>query len=311
MNNFIFQLKELPLFFKNPKRYAARRTMRVRLFFHRLFILLQFPKFLKYLLLAKDFTLMSNFPKIPEDKGFLKIEYLPKNLVNSVVQEAKDIVFQTDLNELENKTTVPHLITVPILDRIKPGCSFLKFALNYDLIRVIANYFGILPVLKDIVFLYSPNRVDIETSSQHYHLDGQDVKFVQVFLFVEDVDQDNGPFTFINARDSAQIAGVLQYRKIEGYRRVVDEKIYSSMNHSIVPHQLVGKAGSCFLVDVDRCFHFGSRQGNKRRLLLSFQYCTPFAFVLPWNHTKGLPFASLAKVSKGFSPHEKYILGAL
>ena len=46
---------------------------------------------------------------------------------------------------------------------------------------------------------------------------------------------------------------------------------------------MTGKSGDLLLCDTSSCFHFGSRLGNKPRIILAFQYLTPFGFTIDWN----------------------------
>lgn len=177
-----------------------------------------------------------------------------------------------------------------------------------DIVATISHYFGMLPILENISLIYSPNNVMVDHSSQYYHLDAQDVTSIQLFVYVEEVDETSGPLIFIRAQASERVARRLRYRKIEGYKRLPDESVHPLIDVAEDIRRVTGPSGYVFGFDADRCFHQGSRAGARPRLVVALQYCTPFAFALPFRYTVGRPFASLAPALNS-NPLAPYVLG--
>jgi hypothetical protein len=291
-----------------PKRYAASATLPVRGTFHSFFKFIFFSEVSRRAELSKTNTATPQF-SIPEKTGFVKMGHLvDQKLKAEVIDACRNLIKEKLTPDYVKKFEKAPFASIHIRENLNPQNPFLKFALQKDLIKSLTNYFGMLPVIENISILYSPNTNNLGGSSQFYHLDGQDVRTVQLFLFIEDVTPDNGPLVVLEAQKSEEIAREIGYRKTKLLKRIDDELVKSrSLPDQII--QATGPSGECYAVDTDRCFHFGSRQATRPRYVVLFQYYTPFAFVLPWRWWKKLPFVKAAENS-GFTPLEKAVMGA-
>jgi len=240
--------------------------------------------------------------EIPEEKGFARLTVVPPDVVEAAVSEARHL-----FDSLEFPSESTHLRAVHLGGHLQPGNPVLRMALDPNLLSVVANYIGMAPVIEDIVLLYSPNDHRVSGSSQHLHLDGQDIRMIQVFVFVEDVDDANGPLTAITASASERIAQRLGYRVNQWSKRVDDEAVQHLVTQSDM-ERFTGPRGTTIAFDSDRCFHFGSREGTRPRYVLALQYYSPFAFSLA-ERGRTLPFKGLAS-DPSFSPVEQLVLGA-
>ena len=135
-------------------------------------------------------------------------------------------------------------------------------------------------------------------SSQLFHVDPEGLTQVKFFINVFDVGDDEGPFTFIPADDTARIirdVNVLrQQQGLAHQGRYLDEEI-TAVGASSAIVRVTGSGGSGVAVDTSRCLHMGSRvRPGSFRLCLYIQYCTTRergnAFDI--ERYKGDPFAS-------------------
>ena len=290
-----------------PKRYAASANLYFRDWFHSFSRILFSSEVKKRDELDQQNNTTPLF-QLSEKIGHLRIGSLfDEKLKQEVIAEARRIMQIEMTPDFVAKFANAPFVSIPIQGPLSPENPFLKFALHKPLLKALTRYFSILPVIENISIWYSPNDRDLSGSSQLYHLDGQDVKTIQLFLFIEDVDTENGPLVVVDAERSVQIAKSIGYRKTKILKRVDDELIRAKAEPSEVI-QATGSAGECYIVDTDRCFHFGSRKASRPRYLVVFQYYTPFAFVLPWKWWKKLPYAHLGE-SDRFSPIERAVLG--
>ncbi|MFZ4403949.1 MAG: hypothetical protein ACOYOK_07590 [Pseudobdellovibrionaceae bacterium] len=157
-----------------------------------------------------------------------------------------------------------------------------KFATDPDILSIVSSYLGYVPLVGSTLLWYSPNEAMEDGRSQMYHLDGEDIGQIKVFFYLSDVDATSGPLTLISARESKQIFTTL-YKENKVFRRntkISDETVFSITDKSS-ESIITGKSGTIALVDTDRCYHYGSRPGNKPRLLLQIQYLSPFSIHQP------------------------------
>ncbi|MDB3996369.1 hypothetical protein N9445_01700, partial [bacterium] len=160
-------------------------------------------------------------------------------------------------------------------DRLMNYPSFINMATSDDILAIVADYLGFIPVLSEIALWYSePGQYGVEKSSQLYHLDNADTSQVKLFIHLDDVVASGGPFTFLGARDSELVLKRTKYGKKRNVERLSDEVVYD-----IVPgkHRIECSfdAGSITYVDTSKCLHFGSRCLDKGRNIIMLQYLSP------------------------------------
>jgi hypothetical protein len=137
-------------------------------------------------------------------------------------------------------------------------------ALDGFILSTVARYLGCATYLEYVDFQHS-RPVETLTASQLWHLDRMDRRLVNLFVFCRDVAEENGPFSFLDAPDSSAIPDYL-----------TDERIaaYADLTRTI---RILGEAGTAFLIDTSRCYHFGSRC-RKPRLAFAVYYSTGFGY---------------------------------
>ena len=309
MSAVVFQLRELLYLSRGLRAYARRRTPRVRKVFAWLLRAMKLPKYLQRRRLVRDLPVAPGFA-ISEETGIINLTGFEPEVLEQAVAEGKRVFDTIDLSAERAKAPDLHRFDFPLRDHLTPDNPILRLALHPKLIRIVSEYIGMIPVIENITLWYSPNDHNVEGSSQYYHLDGQDLRTVQVFIFLGDVTEDSGPLTAVAAAASENLAQIVAYRKNERTRRISDELVLSRVAPEREIYMLVGPESSAYAVDTDRCFHYGSRAGRRSRRLLLIQYYSPFAFVLPWDWSTDLPLAHLAE-KPGFGDIERLVLGAV
>lgn len=129
--------------------------------------------------------------------------------------------------------------------------AFVATALDERLLATVTHAIGMVPHLESIDILASKPTAGELTASQLWHFDVNDERIVKLFVYLEDCGPVNGPFTFIPANDSQQVADA------------VGHYVHDDFIAKHVPRQrwqsVEGPAGTAFLIDTGRCYHFGSR----------------------------------------------------
>ena len=211
--------------------------------------------------------------KIENNKGYLILDNL--QIPNSFYDEIDSIIKNSNLEKkiVENKKSI---ITIN-KNNFDTNSSIFKVIISKNILTPIINYLNCVPILSYLAIWYSPNKEKINDSSQFFHLDHEDYKQIKGFIFLEDIDTESGPLVIIDKKNSIKIQKKLKYKMTSEQKRIDDDTLKNQ--EKII---LTGKKGTVVLLDTSSCLHFGSRKASKSRLLLSFQFITPFAFVLPW-----------------------------
>ena len=126
---------------------------------------------------------------------------------------------------------------------------------------------------------------------------------------MSEVDEKSGPLTIIDSADSKKIRKKLNY-SWSSERQLIADKELSTVCNTIEKKRLTGSVGDIVLADTSRCFHMGSRvEGNEElpneRLMLVFQFLSPFAFTYSPKNKGLLP---LLKRSAGYPERDLKLL---
>lgn len=177
------------------------------------------------------------------------------------------------------------------IDLVRAGIptdsELLKVALDVKLLEIVAAYLGMWPSLHSIQGWYNYPTNEPATSSQLWHHDPEDLKLVKVFIYLEPVDERNGPFTYIPRTHpfGANVAKAESGRKRE---RLPDEQLAG-----VFPPDswrvCTGPAGTMILADT-LGYHRGGKPTTGTRLLVTFTYTSGTPLVAePSIWLKGTP----------------------
>ncbi len=157
------------------------------------------------------------------------------------------------------------------------------------------RYFGCPPLIAGMELFWSPSN-ETAVRSQKYHFDAEDYRQIKVFVHIDDVTPDCGPFTFVGARRSEEVCAGTGYVGGRGARLDDD-----AVEAALAPQDVVvvtAPAGHGVMCDTSRCLHYGSRGNRKDRLVFMCQFIDYFAPklqpidwepVLPALRKQGLP----------------------
>ncbi len=152
---------------------------------------------------------------------------------------------------------------------------FARLSLNESLLRIADEYFGMYVKLRyyNVWQTFASNGASRE--SQLWHFDREDNYILKVFIYLDDVDEGAGPFTYAPGTHKKG-----KYRSIEpefflegGVRRSTDEQ----MNAAYPKERwirAVGKRGTIIFADT-RGYHKGGEARTKDRLMFTSMYTSP------------------------------------
>ena len=141
-------------------------------------------------------------------------------------------------------------------ERIRSVPSSLEIALDEDVLQVVASALGMAPYLESVDLLLSLPSEDTLSASQLWHRDVNDKDIIKLFIYLNDVGPDEGPFTYIDKALSDSVP-----RSLPHYIADSDISIFAPQGQW---KTATGKAGTAFLIDTRHCFHCGSRTKTYR-----------------------------------------------
>jgi hypothetical protein len=150
-----------------------------------------------------------------------------------------------------------------------PDDPLLKVALDRKLLDVVSSYLGLWPCLYSVgAWLNYPTDAAPELS-QLWHRDPEDLRLVKVFIYLVDVDEHCGPFTYI-PRTHPFGAEAASAHRLEGKKRVADERMARVLPPATW-RVCTGNAGTMILADT-LGYHRGGKPTAGRRILITFTY---------------------------------------
>lgn len=134
--------------------------------------------------------------------------------------------------------------------------AFVDMALSLPVLASAAAAMGQVPHFESVDIIESIPGTGAAAASQLWHYDVNDERIVKLFVYLEDCGPENGPFTFIEAGPSQRVTSAVGHY-------VPDEAISQHVPASQW-RTVEGPAGTAFLIDTGRCYHFGSRCTSRR-----------------------------------------------
>ena len=186
--------------------------------------------------------------------------------------------------------------------------ALLRLGLAEPVLAMVTKYLGELPTLPYIFLWRSQPTPGPLKTSQFYHLDHSDVRQIKLFIFLSNIDEQNGPLSVIPASSSLKLKKKLRYNWFPENRRVYDEDMHCHPESSSLK-SLVGKKGTAVFADTSRLFHYGSRMKKGIRYILVYRYLTTSNFLFNPFVEKSYPLAHM--VSPDHSPIQRAVLTGL
>jgi hypothetical protein len=216
-------------------------------------------------------------------------------------------VEKIELSNIEVKRTDITNDNQPFYDIYKSNtdvCKSLvrKLVENENIISILRSYFDNNYVqFWNVSLNYSPQRMfDVPISeSQLWHWDYSDKKMIHLMLYMSDVDEESGPFTYLDVRSSK-----LVYRNPFWIERYTDDEVNRMLNGHITSKtkKMICNKGTCFVADPGVFLHQGARN-TKERIVL---FCS-FTSDSPYEHEPR--FQDLKQRDSFYNEIEKVING--
>jgi hypothetical protein len=154
--------------------------------------------------------------------------------------------------------------------------DLLNFALSDAVLRIVSDYYGMVPRLQEVgIWLTMPEERDL-FSSQLFHLDKPECALLKLFINLDYTTPETGPLTLLPANVSSKVRRATSYEKVYFHEdgRLKDAQVFASCKPSDCV-DLSGPSGCGGFADTSHCFHYGSRCATGERKMLAI------AFILP------------------------------
>lgn len=208
------------------------------------------------------------------DKSFAELESEVQKMLEERGDEIEKLkIHANDADSVGDKTFNVELLGSQV--NFEPDAVFARFALQDALLNLANNYFQMIVKLRyyNVWYTFATNSAARE--SQLWHYDREDNYILKVFLYLNDVDEGAGPFTYA---PQTHPKGVLRGREPEYFleknvRRTTDEQM-----SAVVPKEnwikATGKKGTIVFADT-RGYHKGGEARTSDRLMYTCMFTSP------------------------------------
>jgi hypothetical protein len=163
-----------------------------------------------------------------------------------------------------------------VADDLDAENPVFRFAMSPEVFDRAVDYFGGRMSFDSIQYLYSWPTDGALLESQKWHRDFGDSKSLHCVAYVNDVTTDaDGPFVFVDRKDTRNIGRSMLIRRIE------DERFARELGDGEI-RRFYGKAGESVLIDPAACYHYGSRCRTPRHaIFVTFNTDRPYVAAIP------------------------------
>lgn len=248
----------------------------------------------RYITLVINLKVKNLFVKPKYSKLIANIEKLgyaqAPDMSEEVMREILEFYKVKIENAINIKSNQP-FVNIMTEDDLVETNPLIKYAFSDCVLGKAVEYYRGNISLNAIQFLYSyPSGTELK-ESQYWHKDFGDSKSFHAITYLNDVlDEESGPFTFIDKIESKKISWSPFVRRISDAQF---QKEFGSKNDI----KFYGKIGSTVMVDPSVCYHYGSR-GIKPRLavFITFSSTVPFTPPAPFTDKHSSKIRELGKL---------------
>lgn len=221
---------------------------------------------------AKTFKQIDHI--LNKDGYYIFEQKLDKNLVSRLYEFAKTVPGSTPYSDHEQKFDK---LDLPQSEIYRLNKSYLinnldvqSLIMDTALINIARNYLNAEPIFDYPAMWWSTdfNETASSEAAQLYHFDMERIKWLKIFIYLTDVDEDKGPHCYIKG---THIPGSKPMELLNrGYARIFDEEMHEYYkNEKFIT--IKGSAGSIFAGDT-KCWHKGLNVKSGHRLVLELNY---------------------------------------
>jgi hypothetical protein len=219
----------------------------------------------------------------------LSIPSTPQLLEAAKILMPKISRFSGDENEFVVHATSEQMMEYP---------EIFLWGLEQRLLNLAENYLG-LPVAYHGSYFRRDLANQVERKSRLWHMDSEDRKLFKVIVYLNDINDDRGPFQYIPKDITSKVADSLKYK----YGYISDKSMQQVISQSNYK-SCTGPSGTVVIAGTGSVFHRGKRPVGSDRLSVFFDY-TSRQPKFPFYCKSSLPMEDLHLLSTMFSEEQK------
>jgi len=190
--------------------------------------------------------------------------------LNSLIERADELLTkQVELEEISKDITLSKKKFKVNVTELFNRADLLDVIKDKNIIEVARSYLKITPYTRQAEVWWDHSLKEDERDSQTYHVDGDDPLMLKVFFYLTTVNEEDGPFTYIEKSHRL----IKQFILICKYGLAgISESAFSSTELSM-KRQCLGKPGDVFFADTNG-FHKGLKPSDASpgRIILMLQF---------------------------------------
>lgn len=214
-------------------------------------------------------------------------------LKTSRSDEIRQLIAGEITDTSRNKDFMIQLVSYP--GGIPADDPLLALALDPKLLEIVGSYLGLWPSLYSVnAWLHYPTDEPAK-QSQLWHRDPEDLTLVKAFIYLDEVGETSGPFTYIpGTQPFGPRTGAA--RQLEKQKRVTDEEI-GRVFHPDSWRICTGPANTMILADTVG-YHRGGKPSAGRRILIALTFTSGASIKAPKVQVQSMPTWASAQIQR-------------
>ena len=217
-----------------------------------------------YKLQNKGYVVLENYIEDQKVQKLYDLTNLLKCSYNKTGKKEEKVIYDEKIHKLP--TYGYETYDLVKTNEIKDLINFFK---NSKIINLVESYFESKAYVLDLNMWWSNVSSKVDSfSAQDFHFDLDSIKFLKVFIYLKDVNENKGPHVYVEGSHKTFSKPYEILKK--GYSRVPDSEILKYYDQ-IKIHKIIGKRGTIIIGDT-KCFHKGlvPTEGNRLIFELTF-----------------------------------------
>ncbi len=180
--------------------------------------------------------------------------------------------------------------------------QIFHWGLEDRLISIVSNYLGT-PIAYDTFMAHLSINNGKETATRRWHLDNEDRKVIKIIIYFNDVDDDDGPFQYMQPEISSFLLEKVKDKYKFFQHQDIEELIPNHTKDWLTTY--TGKTGTVIIVDTAHSYHRGKPPTKYSRSAVTFGYLSRRPHQ-PFRAGRNLlSREELSNLSAGFPPEKQ------